>query len=158
MTVKRTVSIGERLITRDPITFGIFNLGSCLALCAIDQVADLAGIIHCLVPQASANRAESSPYLSVEVGVPKFLEEMIQMGADKKNLKIYVVGCGDFGSERDPLKVGSRNYTMLRKIAWKHNMLIEKECVGGSEAKTVIVDWGKKEVTVKVGEKLIYLT
>jgi chemotaxis protein CheD len=37
-------------------------------------------------------------------------------------------------------KIGQRNYTVLKKILWKNNILIEGESIGASVSRTMLLD------------------
>lgn len=46
--------------------------------------------------------------------------------------------------------IGKRNFTALRKMFWKNNVLIHKKHVGGRDNRSVRLDVGTGKVTVKI--------
>ncbi len=51
--------------------------------------------------------------------------------------------------EEETFRIGQRNYTILRKFLWKNNILINKEDVGGSKARTLSLYMADGRTTVK---------
>ncbi|MHC4715585.1 MAG: hypothetical protein ACYS5V_01330, partial [Planctomycetota bacterium] len=46
------------------------------------------------------------------------------------------------GTGQDRFAIGKRNYTVLKKILWRNEMLIDAEDVGGRVARTMYLDIG----------------
>jgi hypothetical protein len=57
-------------------------------------------------------------------------------------------------------KIGERNYTVLKKLLWKNNILMAAEDVGGSSSRTVHFDLGLGQVVLSAstGERGCYDT
>jgi chemotaxis protein CheD len=45
-------------------------------------------------------------------------------------------------------KIGERNYTILKKLLWKNNIMVESEDVGGIASRTVYFDISTGQVII----------
>ncbi len=115
------------------------NLGSCLGIAAYDPKKRVGGLIHCLLPfsQSNKEKAEAEPYTYVDTGVVLLLSELIKRGCSKSDLIIVVAGGSNINDENNVFEIGKKNYTILRKILWKNNLLIKAEHVGDKISRTL---------------------
>ena len=127
------------------------NLGSCLGIAAYDPGSQVGGLIHCLLPlsQNDKEKAAAKPCLFVDTGLVYFLNQLIGMGAQKNNLKIVVAGGAAINDENHVFEIGKRNYTTLRKLLWKNNLLIAAEDTGGAHPRTLTLKMETGEVWLK---------
>lgn len=118
-----------------------YSLGSCVGVTLYDKELGLGGLLHCLLPQAKMNpeRSEKNPYMFVDSGFTMMLEQFIKRGSNPKRLTCRVAGGGNFLDPNGVFKTGERNYTMLRKVLWKHKILIAGEDVGGTIPRTMVL-------------------
>jgi chemotaxis protein CheD len=128
-----------------------YSLGSCVGLALYDKVAQVGGMIHCMLPlsKIDAEKAAVKPYMFVDTGVTLLLTELFKRGAQRKNLVAKVAGAGSPLGREETFRIGQRNYTILRKLLWKNNILIEAEDVGGAKARTMYLYMHDGLVTVK---------
>ncbi|MBT8359027.1 MAG: chemotaxis protein CheD [Desulfobacterales bacterium] len=132
-------------------------LGSCLGLIVYDPIEQIGGLLHAMLPLSKINRdkAEANPYMFVDTGVPTLFKTLYEMGANKSRLVVKAAGCGNPMGRNEMFKIGERNYTILKKLLWKNNILLKAEDIGGtksrtvnfelSSGKTIISSNGKKE-------------
>lgn len=125
-------------------------LGSCLGLMVYDPVAKLGGLLHAMLPLSKINleKARANPYMFVDTGVPRVFQELYRMGAEKKRLVVKAAGCGQPLGNNEIFKIGDRNFTTLKKLLWKNNVLLKAEDVGGPSGRTVHFDVSTGEVKV----------
>lgn len=155
-----TVAIGGIEVTDDRsqvlITHG---LGSCVAVMAWDPVRKVGGMLHFQLPAASLSpdRAKESPGTFADSGIPLLFEKMYMLGARKREIVVKVAGGGSFHGATDTFDIGRRNYTMMRKIFWKNQVLIAAEDIGGNRSRTarLFVDTG--QVTIQSGSEVVSL-
>ena len=128
-----------------------YSLGSCVGLTLFDPIAKVGGMIHCMLPMSKIDpeKARIKPYMFVDTGVAALLGELYAMGAQRQNLVAKVAGAGSPLGREETFRIGQRNYTILRKFLWKNNILIDKENVGGSKARTLYLYMGDGRTTVK---------
>lgn len=151
-----TVDISDFKVTDDPKEALItYSLGSCLGLTVYDPVAKVAGMVHCMLPLSKIDpeKAKIRPGMFVDVGVPALLEAAFKMGAKKNRIILRAAGCGQLLDEKNLFRIGERNYTVLRKLLWKNNLLLESENVGGTLSRTIKIYAATGETILKAGGK-----
>ena len=127
-----------------------YSLGSCIGVTLYDPGACVGGMIHCMLPLSKIDpvKAKVNPQMFTDTGVPTLIQGLLDLGAQKKNLIAKVAGAAKLLDEKGMFRIGERNYTVLRKIMWKNNILIAAEDTGGTVARTVYLymDSGKTVV------------
>jgi len=124
-------------------------LGSCLGIAVYDPVAVVGGLLHVMMPASTINpdKARVNPYMFVDTGVPAFFHELYGAGGLKSRLVVKVAGGANVhGNNGDRFAVGKRNYITLKKMFWKNGILIDKEEVGGTVARTMYLEIGTGRV------------
>ena len=150
--MQKTVGISEMLLSGDTEDVLVtFSLGSCVALSLYDPAVKIGGVIHCMLPLSKTNpeKAAARPFMFTDTGVTAMLEGIFNMGARRRNLIAKVIGGASRVSAGDMFEIGKRNYTVLRKILWKNNILITAEDVGGLASRTVFLNIGTGQTFVK---------
>ncbi|MCE9544009.1 MAG: chemotaxis protein CheD [Planctomycetia bacterium] len=125
------------------------GLGSCLGIVAYDPVARIGGLLHAMLPTATLNpeKARLRPFMFVDTGVRELLRQMVALGATVRRMKVKVAGGASMQTgEQDRLAVGKRNYLMLKKALWQHDLLLDAEDVGGSSPRTLYLEVGTGQV------------
>jgi chemotaxis protein CheD len=127
-----------------------YALGSCIGVMVYDPVRKAAGMIHYMLPLSSVSpdKAKQKPAMFADTGVPLLFEKMYKLGCEKKNLVVKVAGGGALYDDKGTFNIGSRNYTVLRKMLWKNGVIIKGEDVGGKKSRTVRLHVGTGRVTV----------
>ncbi len=117
-------------------------LGSCLGLMVYDPEANVGGLLHAMLPLSKINpeKAKANPYMFVDTGVPALFKMLYELGGIKQRMIVKAAGCGNPLGKNEMFKIGERNYTVLKKLLWKNNILLEKEDVGGTSSRTVHFD------------------
>ena len=138
--MKHVVGISEMKISGDPgdelITY---SLGSCLGLSLFDPSTGIGGLIHCMLPLSKIDpeKASTTPGMFTDTGVLLLLQTMFNAGANKSSLIAKVAGCSRILDEKGLFNIGERNYTVMRKILWKNDILIKAENIGGTLSRTL---------------------
>lgn len=125
-------------------------LGSCLGLMVYDPAAQVGGLLHAMLPLSKINlqKASENPFMFVDTGVPELFRQLYDLGGQKSRMVIKAAGCGQPLGNSEMFKIGERNYTILKKLLWKNNILIESEDVGGIASRTVYFDLSTGQVTI----------
>ena len=126
-----------------------YALGSCLGVAAYDPGAKVGGLLHVMLPSSETNpeKAKANPYLFVDTGLPAFLQELTEAGAQKGRLVVKVAGGSTFHEGAgDRFLIGKRNYLMLKKVLWKQSLLVDAEDVGGQSPRTMYLEVGSGRV------------
>lgn len=154
--MNHVVGISEMKVTdrRDDVIV-TYSLGSCVGLTLWDEVAGVGGMIHVMLPLSKIDRAkaESNPCMFVDTGIPALLQAVFDLGAKRQRLVARVAGCASLLDDKKLFKIGERNYTVLRKILWKNNILISAEDIGGTISRTLYLYMADGRTTIKTGGK-----
>jgi len=145
------VDIADIQVSADPNAVIVtYALGSCIAVIAHDQKRQIGGMIHYMLPLSSASpdKAAQKPAMFADTGIPLLFERLYALGSRKQDLVVKVTGGGTLHDDKGVFNIGQRNYTVLRKIFWKNNVLIAKEDVGGAKSRTVRLFVGDGRVTI----------
>ena len=134
------VGISELGVSPDAAkTLVTYSLGSCLGVAIHDARARVAGLIHCMLPlsKEARKRDDFNPAMFVDTGVVVLLNSLFELGATREGMVVKVAGCGSPMDQCNRFRIGERNYTVLRKILWKNELMITGEDVGGSCPRTL---------------------
>jgi chemotaxis protein CheD len=128
-------------------------LGSCLGLVVFDPAVKVGGLLHAMLPLSNINpeKARANPAMFVDTGVPLLFNSLYEKGAVKSRLVVKAAGCGNPMGKNEVFKIGERNYTVLKKLLWKINILLEAEDVGGMVSRTIHFDVSTGQVVLSSG-------
>ena len=136
------VEVGDMKIGKDGDLLITHSLGSCLGLMAYDPVAKLGGLLHAMLPVSSLNptKADRNPFMFVDTGISALFQALLDLGVQKNKMIIKAAGCGSPLGKDEMFKIGERNYTVLKKLLWKNDVLLKSEDIGGNISRTVNFD------------------
>ncbi|MFZ7125710.1 MAG: chemotaxis protein CheD [Desulfobacterales bacterium] len=137
--MRHVVVVADMKLGREGDTLVTHALGSCLGLMVHDPEARIGGLLHAMLPLSKINpeKALANPYMFVDTGVPRLFQEIYRIGGDKKRLVVKAAGCGQPLGNNEIFKIGERNFTVLKKLLWKNNILLKAEDIGGPSGRTV---------------------
>lgn len=84
-----------------------------------------------------------------DTGVSMLLQAVFNLGATRANLIVKVAGAASLLDENGLFKIGERNYTILRKVLWKNNLLIASEAVSGTASRTLVLYMKDGRTTIR---------
>lgn len=148
----RVVGISEMQVSTSPDEVIVtYSLGSCVGVTLYDPVARVGGMTHCMLPLSKINKekAGTTPCMFVDTGVTALLQALFDLGADRGRLVANVAGAASLLDKQETFRIGERNYTVLRKILWKNDILIAAEAVRGAIARTMYLYMSDGRVTCK---------
>jgi chemotaxis protein CheD len=130
-----------------------YSLGSCVGLSLFDPQVGVGGLIHCMLPlsRIDKDKAQAKPCMFTDTGIPLLLQTMLDVGAKLDRLVAKVAGGGAPLQDNGVFNIGERNYTVLRKVLWKNNILIAAEDVGGTKPRTMLLHLDSGRTTIKSG-------
>lgn len=146
------VDIADFVVSNDPDAVLVtYALGSCISVILHDARVLAGGMIHYMLPLSSVNpeKARVQPAMFADTGVPLLFHAMYGLGCTKENLVVKVAGGGQLYEDNGIFEIGKRNYTMLRRMLWKANVLVAAEDVGGAKSRTVSLDVASGRCVVK---------
>ena len=146
------VGISEMRVSKQPDELLItYSLGSCLGVLIHDPVHKVAGQLHAMLPLSKIDpaKAKATPGMFVDTGIPLLFRQAYELGAEKKHIIVKAAGCSSLLDESGFFKIGERNFTVLRKLLWKNNILLETYDIGGNFSRTVSIQVATGAVRMK---------
>ena len=135
------LSLGEWAVTDDrELQLVCLGLGSCVAFCAHDPAAGVAGMAHMVLPDSTNGRSGGAGAKFVDLAIPLVLEEMEALGAKRAKLNIHLAGGAQMlhgASFTDTMMIGKRNAEAARNVLKDLGLRITSEDVGGESGRTV---------------------
>ncbi|PAU94995.1 chemotaxis protein CheD [Aliifodinibius salipaludis] len=129
-----------------------YALGSCLGIAAYDPTINVGGLLHVMLPLSKADpeKAKLKPAMYVDTGFQLLLDEIYDLGAKKRNIKITVAGGASMRAKdrEDYFKIGKRNITVIRKLLWKNRFMISSGDVGGNISRTMALRIADGYITI----------
>lgn len=147
-----TVGISDMKVSEDPSDILVtHSLGSCIGLSVYDPEICVGGLVHCMMPVSKLDpvKAAANPLMYTDTGVAALLKAVFDRGANRKRLIVTVAGAGSLLDEKGFFKIGEKNYTILRKILWKNDILISEEDVGGNVVRTMYLYMNTGKTVIK---------
>lgn len=147
------VGVGDMKVSNDPEAVLItYSLGSCIAVGIYDSIGAVGGILHYMLPESSLDKgkAQKNPYMFGDTGIPLLFKSAYKLGAKKSRLKIIVTGGAQILDQNGLFNIGKRNHTLLRKMFWKNNVMVDYEDVGGTVNRTLKMAVETGATTLKV--------
>ncbi len=155
-----TVGISDMKVSQDPEDVLItYSLGSCVGLTLYDPVAKVGGLVHCMLPlsRIDPEKAKANPYMFTDTGTQNLIQSMFDLGARREHLIAKVAGASNLLDTKRMFRIGERNYTVLRKVLWKNNILIASEDVGGAKSRTLSLYMKDGRSTIRTKGKEVEL-
>ena len=140
--MKHVVVVGDMKFGVKGDSLVTYALGSCLGLVVYDPQIQVAGLLHAMLPLSKINpeKAKANPNMFVDTGVPLLFRTLYEQGCQKSRMVVKAVGCGNPLGKNEMFKIGERNFTVLKKLLWKNNVLLANQDVGGTASRTVYFD------------------
>ena len=130
-----------------------YSLGSCIGLTLYDPTIGVGGMVHCMLPHSKTDesKAQQNPCMYVDSGVLALLGALFDLGAQRKNIIANIAGGSNLLDEKEVFKIGERNYTMVRKVLWKNDIIPRGVEVGGTIPRTMLLYLNDGRTVIKSG-------
>jgi len=148
------IGVADMKVSDDPGSVLItHSLGSCIGVAIYDPVAKVGGLLHYMLPESSLDgiKAKKNPYMFGDTGIPLLFKGAYKLGAKKSRLKVLVAGGSQILDQKGLFNIGKRNYTLLRKMFWKNNVMTDFEDVGGNVNRTIKLEIESGQAWLKAG-------
>lgn len=136
------------------------SLGSCIGVAIYDPVSKVGGLLHFMLPDSRMDRkrAEARPGLFADSGIPVLLKTAAVLGLEPKRSRILAVGGAQVLDAPPSLRVGERNFEVLRKILEGLSLSLDTAEVGGTQNRTLFLEIGSGKAGVRTaGGEVRYL-
>lgn len=145
---------GEYYATARPMLI-VTVLGSCVAACIRDKINNVGGMNHFMLPSANDfNDSVSNPAIYGQYAMEVLVNQLLEMGAQRKNLEAKIFGGGNLLKSITKDRVGERNANFVRSYLQQERIPILAEDLLDDHARKIYFFPGHGRVKVK---KLIRL-
>ena len=134
-----TLNLGEwNVSTSERGVLACLGLGSCVALCAYDAEAAVAGMAHMVLPSSATSSNSSGPKF-VDIAIPMVISQMERRGAERARIACYLVGGAHIlkNTTTAIAQVGERNIEAARAGLKELGLRSRAEDIGGERGRTV---------------------
>jgi chemotaxis protein CheD len=144
-----TVGLSEWRVVTDGETLVSHGVGASVAVALYDPGTGVGGLARAALPREAAGDGET-PGKYADAAVRGLAEEMIAAGASYAALRAWLVG-GSAPFSLDPLDegVGERAVEAAAETLDRLNVAVVGRATGGARGRTVALDAGTGEVTVR---------
>jgi len=153
--MRYVVEVGDMKVGREGDQLVTYALGSCLGLMIYEPVAHIGGLLHAMLPSSKLNpeKAQANPFMFVDTGIAILMKALNDLGGLKTRMIVKAVGCGNPFGKNEMLKIGERNYTVLKKLLRKNNLFLKSEDVGGVRSRTIYFDISTGRTIIRTNGK-----
>lgn len=146
------VGIADYTVTTAPGVLSTSGLGSCLGIVLYDQSTAVVGLLHAMLPEATADCTSAAKF--VDAGIDRLLTEMQEAGATLETVAAKIAG----GSTMLDLtttgqSIGDRNVEATREALAVHGIPLVAEDVGGEHGRSIRFDADTFELQIKTAHQ-----
>ena len=134
------VGVAAMRVSGDPgARIATHALGSCIALILFDPAARVGGLLHFMLPESSLNpeKARANPFVFADTGIPRLFRAAYRLGAQKKRIRVLMVGGARQIDRRGIFDIGRRNADAAGRILRANGVAISHSRVGGAYSRSV---------------------
>ncbi len=141
MSKNMNVGIGDMKIGRREGTIITYALGSCIGITFYDPMIKLGALLHIMLPEA--NGKETNPYKFADTGIRETLAKLAVFGGVKSRYVCKIAGGGQMfavNKSGELGNIGQRNIDSVKMILRQEGIKIKNQDVGGSNARTMLIE------------------
>jgi chemotaxis protein CheD len=151
MSQEKNVGISDMKIVNTPDRLISYALGSCVGICIIDKVAQIAGMAHIMLP-INNNNDKTNIFKYADTGIAEMVRQMENLGCTRSRMVAKIAG----GAKMFDIKgnsfigsIGERNIAATKETLHKLRVKLIAEDVGENYGRTIIFDSTTGELTIK---------
>ena len=145
---QKKVGIAEYEVTTSGAVLTTSGLGSCIGVALYDDAAEVAGLVHVMLPSAADNEGNRAKF--ADSGVELIVEEMEERGADRDRFTAKLSGGSDMlDFSENGSSIGSRNLDTVRETLEDFSIPILGEDVGGDHGRSLKFQAATGDLVVK---------
>jgi putative nucleotidyltransferase with HDIG domain len=148
---KHIIPSGEYLVSSDDSFILEAFLGSCVGVTLWDPETRVGGLHHLLLPEPLPPASAWQPEKYARTGLPLFIEQVCDKGADKGRLQAVVGGGALIGPISDldlNLDIGGRTADIACAVLEQEKIVVIKRETGGYSGCRMCIDLGSGETRI----------
>jgi len=143
------VGIAEYDVTTSGATLTTSGLGSCLGIAMFDPEADVAGLIHVMLPSVDDADNDNAAKFA-DTGIELLVEEMEREGADCDRIRAKIAGGSDMlDFSENGSGIGVRNVRQTEQTLADLDIPVVAEDVGGDYGRSLRFETASGDLVVK---------
>ena len=134
------VGISDIKVAKGETQLVTYALGSCVGVCIYDDVVQIGGMLHAMLPDSTKIRNNSNRAKFVDTGFLDLLVLLEKNGVKKEDLVAKLAGGAqmfNFSGNTDISAIGQRNVDAAKEILAKHKIRIVAEDTGLDYGRTI---------------------
>ncbi len=151
--IKRLViGVGEMAVSDDAAaTLSTYGLGSCVGVVAYDPKIRAGGILHLMLPNSAIapERSRGQPAMFADTGLPRFVDALIQLRADRTRLRFFLVGGASVIALGSAYRIGAKNLEAASAWLTSQGFQIADVGTGGNINRTLHLELGTGAMTLR---------
>lgn len=152
-TERVKVGIAEYQVTTDGADLTTSGLGSCIGVALYDADANVAGLVHVMLPSAE-DTGGGNPAKFADTGTSHLLSEMAVAGADLDAVVAKIAGGSDMlDFSESGAGIGERNAEAVRTTLSDHGVEILAADLGGDHGRSLRFEPASGDLVVKRANK-----
>ena len=146
------LSLGEWAVSDDSERQLVcLGLGSCVAFCAYDETVSIGGMAHMVLPDSNHGKRGGAGAKFVDLAIPLVIDEMEKLGAQRRRLKIHLVGGAQMLNSptmSESMMIGQRNVQSAHSALTELRLQVASEDTGGDAGRTVSLAVASGELNI----------
>ncbi len=132
------LGLGQMRVTKDTDEVLVcLGLGSCVAVCAYDPIAKVAGMAHIVLPSASGSSGPHPKF--ADSAIPMIIDQMQELGALKGRMVVKIAGGAQMvgaNATTGTMNIGERNVEAVTSVLAQHGLEVRAADTGGNYGRT----------------------
>lgn len=154
--MKNTVNVGisDMKIVSSPDMVATYALGSCVGICIIDKIKQMAGMVHIMLPQNPNPSDTKVAFKYADTGIAEMVKQMERNGCLRMRMTAKIAGGAKMFEVSDDKNstignIGERNVIAVKKVLQDMKIRLVAEDTGLNYGRTVFFDSSNGELLVK---------
>ena len=151
MSSSITVGISDMKIVKQPEILISYALGSCVGICIIDYLAQIAGMAHIMLSyNKNGDKKEILKY--ADTGITEMVIQMEKLGGMKSRMTAKIAGGAkmfDIKGSSTIGSIGQKNIAATKETLQRLKIRLIAEDVGENYGRTIIFDSSNGDLTIK---------
>ncbi len=153
MALTETIGIAEIKSGNGGTAFTCEGLGSSIAICMLDPVAEVSVMSHVMLPASLAGRSGDHPAKYANTAIPEMLRVLVERGGAVSDTSVAYAGGAQVlrigNGDTNRIDIGARNAAAVAEALASAGFRTVAADVGGSCGRTVVFEAKSGKVRVK---------
>lgn len=140
--MNNTIKVGmaDANVCKPPNMITTLGLGSCVGIVLYDPIKRIAGLAHIMLPDSTKIINNSNKYKFADTGIDTLIQDMVDLGANKRNLVSKIAGGAQmfsFKNNLEMMRIGDRNVEATKEKLNSLGIPLLAEDTGANYGRTI---------------------